>query len=1141
MPQVGSAYIEIHARGDALEAEIRKIGEDAGEQSGAAASRRFNSSFDKGLQPFGKKLAKKMRENGNLAGETFADTLNRKLRGEFSKLQEQLADIFAISGEAERFAGSFDTAGDSVSQLRANLNRLRGEVIKFTDEEGELHEQLVVSDEQYDELSKAIKEYAKALEDSNFQTDKQVENLKNARTLQADLNKTMTSISDTEQERLLNARLSNAELEKASELTKRFNADMTALTKTEQEQLIFARIEKNVAAERMRVQQEEAEALGRLTKVQEKHTEALKKSTREHNLHWKSLSHNVRQVIVITAAIAAGAEQIATLGSALGPGLLTMGAALNSAAIGGVVMFAAFKNLGKALEEQPEGVRDAAKAFQDLGKVFDELQDQIAVEALGDTTEAWETLQQVVEGLTPALLKVAGAVGKIVKMFARGIAPGTKAFDNLNTIIENSADDFEDLMVILGTFGEALLNVFASPAMERSVDNLLGWIQDLADGFKKFTEGPGLDEWFGNADRIFGALGGVLEGVGELLSNLVDQGSVDRTVAFLDNIADFMGPLEGLLSALGELDVFGLLAELLADFGEALEPLAGPLEDLMGALNDIIQIAIDQWAERLGGAAEFAAPLVQALADALDDMDPRVIEAIADALLLLAGAGVVLKTGKGLAGVGALIAGLPAAFAGLLKGKGAAGLIAAALSGILIGGVTQAGEEVKGPLEYFGAKFGEVLIGAITGFLLAGPWGALAGALGTGLVSVFSDTEALIDNWTGPVFGEKVAEKVRESFEKFSQGDFGGGLAAFFEADLIALEQLLGGIGETIMTALGDAFAPVAEFFSNIWTGIMESVGGFFTWWIEFWVNLFAPVWAVLAPVGEAFFAFFQGMFDFFGTIWNGIAAILTGVWTIISGIISLGLQTIAFVWTTVWQGISDFFTTIWNAIVAFAAPIVAQVVAIIQPPIDALFGWWNGVWQGISDFFTDIWNGMVSFIGPIVDGISGAIHGVFDGFLGWWQGVWQGVEDFFGDVWDGLAGTAEDAINGILDVINGMIEGINGLADGLSALSGGAISLDLPTIPKLATGALVLSPSLYQVGEAGPEAVVPLNRPLSQVDPAVRGLSAYAQGLGNPTQEIQQGPQKIVNVMPGAIVVQGVSQPYNAANATLDRIVQRL
>lgn len=45
------------------------------------------------------------------------------------------------------------------------------------------------------------------------------------------------------------------------------------------------------------------------------------------------------------------------------------------------------------------------------------------------------------------------------------------------------------------------------------------------------------------------------------------------------------------------------------------------------------------------------------------------------------------------------------------------------------------------------------------------------------------------------------------------------------------------------------------------------------------------------------------------------------------------------------------------------------------------------------------------------------------------------------------------------------------------------------------ATGGLFKRAAVRLIGEDGPEAVVPLNRPLSQVDPAVRALSAYAQG----------------------------------------------
>lgn len=49
---------------------------------------------------------------------------------------------------------------------------------------------------------------------------------------------------------------------------------------------------------------------------------------------------------------------------------------------------------------------------------------------------------------------------------------------------------------------------------------------------------------------------------------------------------------------------------------------------------------------------------------------------------------------------------------------------------------------------------------------------------------------------------------------------------------------------------------------------------------------------------------------------------------------------------------------------------------------------------------------------------------------------------------------------------------------------------------PRTASGGIFSGSQLREIGEDGPEAVVPLNRPLSQVDPAVRWLSAIAQGL---------------------------------------------
>ncbi len=76
-------------------------------------------------------------------------------------------------------------------------------------------------------------------------------------------------------------------------------------------------------------------------------------------------------------------------------------------------------------------------------------------------------------------------------------------------------------------------------------------------------------------------------------------------------------------------------------------------------------------------------------------------------------------------------------------------------------------------------------------------------------------------------------------------------------------------------------------------------------------------------------------------------------------------------------------------------------------------------------------------------------------------------------------------------------------------------------------------------IAEAGPEAVVPLDRPLSMVDPAVRQLSAIAQGMTGPKglPAANAGPR--VQFSEGAIQVNlPTGDPKQAAEAVLDRLV---
>lgn len=87
------------------------------------------------------------------------------------------------------------------------------------------------------------------------------------------------------------------------------------------------------------------------------------------------------------------------------------------------------------------------------------------------------------------------------------------------------------------------------------------------------------------------------------------------------------------------------------------------------------------------------------------------------------------------------------------------------------------------------------------------------------------------------------------------------------------------------------------------------------------------------------------------------------------------------------------------------------------------------------------------------------------------------------------------------------------------------------------ASGGLVNGPQMVGVGEAGPEAIVPLNRNLSQVDPSVRWLSALAQGKAYPANPTSSG--RTVVVEDGAIRIYETTSGAYTADRVLDRIVE--
>ena len=138
-----------------------------------------------------------------------------------------------------------------------------------------------------------------------------------------------------------------------------------------------------------------------------------------------------------------------------------------------------------------------------------------------------------------------------------------------------------------------------------------------------------------------------------------------------------------------------------------------------------------------------------------------------------------------------------------------------------------------------------------------------------------------------------------------------------------------------------------------------------------------------------------------------------------------------------------------------------------------------------------------VDIIADVITTMIKVIKGVFailgDLIRGDWKKLWEDAKQIFKDIVNGILSIAETMANGLVDAINRMVQSINSIKfdvpdwiPGLGGKSFGGFNIpDVPrvTLPRLANGGITTGATLAEIGEAGREAVLPLEKNTGWMD----------------------------------------------------------